>query len=91
MKLFKTLINPILSYGSEFWSVFLMKRLESNFNQLCDNSVPASIPTKFYKFILGVHRKSTIAAVRAELGSFPTLIKQLCGAVKYWLHLQNSN
>ena len=41
--------------------------------------------------MLGVHRKSTNAAVTAELGSFPILIEQLCGAVKYWLHLQGSN
>ena len=91
MKLFKTLINPILAYGSEVWSVFLMKGMDTKFNQLCDKSITEIIHTKFCKFMLGVHRKSTNAAVIAELGSFPVLIEQICGAVKYWLKIQNGN
>ena len=91
MKLFNSLINPILSYGSEAWSPFLLKGLNSNnFYHLCERVAIETTHVKFCKYVLGVHRKATNAAVRAELGSYPLLIETICKSVKYWIHLQNT-
>ena len=91
-KLFRSLIYPVISYGSEVWSIYFLKGLNvNNFAQICDRALPEDIHNKFCKYLLGVHRKATNAAVKAELGSFPILIDMLCGSVKYWLHLQNSD
>ena len=38
--------------------------------------------------MLGIHRKATNTAAKAELGGFPLLIRLICKAVKYWLNLQ---
>ena len=91
-KLFRSLIYPVISYGSKVWSIYFLKGLNvKNFAQICDRALPEDIHNKFCKYLLGVHRKATNAAVKAELGSFPILIDMLCGTVKYWLHLQNSD
>ena len=75
MKLFKSLISPILSYGSEAWGPFIMKGLENtNLMHLCGKPVLENIHIKLCKYVLGVHRKATNAAVIAELRSYPILI-----------------
>ena len=39
---------------------------------------------------MGVHKKSTIIAVTAELGLYPLLIDLLTYSAKYWLYLCNT-
>ena len=88
LKLFDTLILSIIRYGSEVWGPFYAKRLQdSNFLSHCEKLPAEKLHTKFCRYLLGVHRKSTNNAVRAELGRRPLLTLLLPHAAKYWLQL----
>ena len=89
-KLFSTLIQPILSYGSEVWAPYLLKTLNNtNLLSICDKLPSEMLHIKVCKLILGVHKKSTNNAVRGELGRFPILITMLCLSIKYWYSLND--
>ena len=69
LKLFDTLILPIIRYCSEVWSPFLSKGLnDNNFLHLCDKLIAEKLHTSFCRYLLFVNKKTTNAAVRAELG-----------------------
>jgi hypothetical protein len=88
LKLFDTLILPIIRYGSEVWSPFYFRRInDNNFLSLCEKFPAEKLHTKFCRYLLGVHRKSTSNAVRAELGRRPLLTLLLPHATKYWLQI----
>jgi hypothetical protein len=54
LKLFDTLIRPIVTYGSEVWiSDFTIKELKR------DNLSFEKIHNRFYKYLLGVHKKAS--------------------------------
>lgn len=89
IKLFNNLVVPILRYGSEVWTPYLMKGLnENNFSHICDSVPVEQVHNKFCKYLLGVHRKASNVAVRGELGRFPLLI-ELCHSIKNWLRICN--
>jgi hypothetical protein len=79
LKLFSSLIKPILCYGCEVWAPYLLKGKPSS----------EDIHVKVCKLILGVHRKATYNAVRGEVGSYPLLISMLALSLKYWWKLNN--
>ena len=54
---------------------------------LGDKTPVEIIHLKFCRFILGVNRKATNIAVRAELGRRPLLVDLVVQSAKYWLHL----
>jgi hypothetical protein len=90
IKLFTSLIQPILSYGSEVWAPYLLKTLNNtNFLTICDKLPSETLHIKVCKLILGVHKKATNNAVRGELGRFPILITMLSLAIKYWWSLND--
>ena len=77
-KLFLFLIRPIICYGCEVLSPFLLKGLNiGNFINICDKVSGEKLHIKLYKLILGVHRKASNHAVRGELGSYPLLLFML--------------
>lgn len=87
-KLFQSLIVPILSYCSETWSPFYIKGINNhNFMQLGDNVPVEKVLINFCKYVLGVNRKTTHAAVRGELGQFSLLNTLLTNAAKFWFRL----
>lgn len=88
LKLFDTLILPILRYCSEIWSPFIVRKLNpDNIFQHSDKTPIEKVHLKFCRYLLGVHRKSVNAAVRAELGRRPLLLELLSHSAKYWLQL----
>ena len=90
LKLFRTLIQPILGYGCEVWAPFLLLKLNDlNLLSMCDKFPGETLHVKVCKIMLGVHRKSTNNAVRGELGCYPLLIFMLGLSVKYWWKLNN--
>ena len=92
LKLFDTLILPIIRYGSEAWSPFYAKNInDNNFLSLCEKFPAEKLHTKFCRYLLGVSRKTTNIAVRAELGRLPLLTSLLPYAAKYWLQLCDLN
>jgi hypothetical protein len=94
IKLFTSLIQPILSYGCEVWAPYLLKNLnDTNFLSICEKLPSENLHIKLCKLILGVHKKATNNAVRGELGSFPMLITMLSLSIKYWwtLNIKSMN
>lgn len=88
LKLFSTLIVPILTYGSEVWGPYFLKGLKKdNFLNLCDNLPAEKILIRFSKYLLGVKNNATTSAVRGELGLYGLLITSLVQSAKYWLRL----
>jgi hypothetical protein len=68
LKLFNSLIVPILMYGSEIWSPYFLKGLKDNtFLTICENLPAEKVLIKFAKYLLGVKRNATSSAVRGEL------------------------
>ncbi len=82
LKLFDSLISPILLYGSEVWAPYL------NFdNKEWDKCEIEKIHTQFLKRLLGLNRSTTNALVRAELGRYPLSIQANCRVDSFINHI----
>ena len=89
LKLFDTLVVPILSYGGTVWAPLYANKVNiSNFNDICNNSPIENLNTRMCKYLLGVHRKSTNDAVRGELGRLPLLLTVLNHSYHYFQRVQ---
>ena len=75
LKLFDSLVLPILEYGSEIWSR----------NKSIDEI--EYIQTKFIKIILGVNNNSSNLAIQAETGRYPLILRQKVKTLKYWMKI----
>ena len=85
LKLFDCLIIPILTYSSVIWGPLYAKSMnEENLYDICNNSPIERLNLKLCKFLLGVHSKSTNAAVRGETGRYPLLINVLNLSNRYY-------
>lgn len=74
LKLFDTMVSPILTYGSEVWGFHAAPDIER-------------IHLKFMKRILGVRPQTTNAAVYGELGRVPLNIVRKERVLKYWFKI----
>ena len=94
MHIFDHTIKPILLYGCEVWGVcsplsasarnepdFKIEKAYMNFE--CEK-----LSTKYYKYILGVHKKATNLAVIGDLGRTPYYIDIICGIFKYMKRIE---
>ena len=70
IKLYTSMIIPIITYGSEVWISDFKTNLES-----LDKTQFEKTQNMISKNILGVHSKSSNIAVRCELGMFPLYIQ----------------
>ncbi len=87
-KLFHSLITPILSYCCEVWCPFYMQNVTvDRFFDMCHTLPAERVYLKFGKYLLGVNKTATSAAVRGELGQTPLAIQLLSQATKYWNRL----
>ena len=77
LKTFETVVKPILLYSSELWGY-----------QMRDDNIIESTFVKFCKRILGVHRKTTIIAVRSELGVYFLKIDTKLNMLMYLTYLR---
>ena len=77
MKIFDTVISPILTHGSEVWGVDHDGKLE--------NDLIEFVHTKFIRWLLGVNKFCSSNACRLEVGRFPMRTKTKCRTIKYWL------
>ena len=68
VKIFDSIISPILLYNSEVWGAFANHYLNK-----WDQSPNEKIHSKFCKIYLGVNRKATNIASKGEMGKFPLL------------------
>ena len=90
IKLFDTLILPIVSYACVVWApLYAVNINKETLYELCNNSPMEKLNLKLCKYLLGVHRKSTNAAVRGEIGRYPLLISMLNLAARYHERIQS--
>ena len=93
LKLFPSLVVPVLLYGCEVWGVYLLGKTANidNFKRKLFKTASniEKLHLKFCKRILGVHSKSTNSAVHAELGRVPMIVQISSLIVKYWLRITN--
>ena len=79
IKIFDSMISPILQYNSEVWGAFTSTKW---------NQTPIEkAHLKFCKLYPGVNRKTTNIACRGELGKFPLLIFIHKRMIKYISHI----
>ena len=92
-QLFNTLINPILTYGSQIWlplSPFI-RSLVTKFtsSSSLDLSLIAKqsfekVHLRHLKYLLGINRKASNVAAWGECGSFPLFISCFSRCIKYF-------
>ncbi len=90
IKLFDSMIKPILLYGGQVWSQRLLRYfLKEDFGKL-DQLPFEQLQNKLCKQALHVGKYSSNLAVRAELGRFPLLITVALHTIKYWVNILKS-
>ena len=86
-------IKPILLYGCEIWSSFNLKsskyRNGITLEKIFSKSLAERLQLKIYKFVLGVHKKSSNFAVFSELGCFPIYFDIVKTTLCYQNRLEN--
>ena len=91
LKLFDSLISPIVRYNCEIWGSDLLNYREPGlfeFNSL--SSTIESIHLKFLRYILKLPKQAPIWALFTETGRFPLKTFIYTHMVKYWYYLLNS-
>ena len=86
LKLYHSLIEPILLYGAEIW----ISDFNVNINK-CDNLPFEKVQHLILKDILGVHNKASNLAVKYEVGELPVCFKAFTSMFKYFSRLNNHN
>ena len=77
IKLFRSLIEPILLYASDFWGTLKMPL----------NNPIENLFMSFSKQLLGVQKQTTNDGVLLELGLFPLFILAKKKAIKNWVRM----
>ena len=77
LKLFDSLIKPILLYGCEVWGTHISQ----------PNNKILKFINKFYRILLGVPSYTSTVGVHIELGRFPIDINVHSSMLKYWTRL----
>ena len=78
LKLFDSLVLPIMEYGNEVW--FSNKEIGDL----------EKVHLKYLKIILGVNKSTCNLAVRGELARYPLIIRQKVQCIKYWSRILTS-
>ena len=81
LKLFDSVILPVITHGSEIWGHLLKNT----------NNCIELFHIKFCKHILGIGRMASNSATKAELGRFPIINHIIPRILKYYNHLNNCN
>ena len=89
IKLFESLVVPILTYACEVWGPLALRKVDKqDFKSLCDSVHCEKLNIRLCKYLLGVGKRATNAAVIAELGRFPISFKIIEHSVNYWHRLR---
>ena len=77
LKLFRSLIEPILLYASDYWGILKMPT----------NNPVENVFTSFCKQLLGVQKQTSNVGVLLELGQIPLMILAQKNAIKNWVRI----
>ena len=81
LRLFQTLIQPIILYVSDFWGILKQPK----------NNPIENLHMKFCKDLLGVQKQTTNLGVLLELGQTPITLIGKKNAIKNWVRICNKN
>ena len=95
--IFDHIVKPVLLYECEVWGTCYPSaaavrkegdfKLEKGYNNLdCEK-----LAVKYYKYILGVHKRTMNLAVYGDLGRTPLFIDKVCSVLKYFRRLEEIN
>ncbi len=90
VKLFDTIITPIMLYGCELWGVYGWRI--NNIDcitkyMLYNNHKFEKLQAKFCKNVLGLNKQTPDILAKAELGRYPLMNNILKLSYSYWQHL----
>jgi exonuclease III len=90
LRLFDSMIKPILLYGSEVWGAYLykMNKTFSVSSVLEDTTTyTEKLHSKFCRLVLQIKKNACNYAVRCELGRYPIVIDIICKVLKYYVNI----
>jgi hypothetical protein len=90
IKLFDSMVKPILLYGSQAWCDILNPFMAKGDLSQIDKLPFETLQYKMCKYLLGVHQRTSNVAALAELGRYPLFITVAVLAVRFWAKLINS-
>ena len=94
MKLYETMIVPILTYGSEIWGCFGWSKQNklSIQNYLFNQKVEfEKLQAKICKNTLGIAKQTPDVTAKAELGIYPLTTIIVKNIFAYWQHILNAS
>ncbi len=86
LHIFDHTIKPILLYGAEIWSPYLLSPRDLKTNtwmEKLDKHKPCQLEIKFYKRILQIKNNTPTIGIRGEIGRHPILLDALTNSIKY--------
>ena len=90
LKLFDTLVKPVICYNGEIWGVMnnvFNSKNDSQFWERVSKLPVENFQIKLCKIVLGVHSKAHNGAVMGELGRLPLFLNIMKSVLKYIVHL----
>ena len=89
MKLFQKMVEPILLYNCEIAQASIPNSWdEEKFKlKMWEDKEIDKVTKGYMRQILGVHKKTTIMGLRAELGKYPLSLNIYIQIIKYWTRL----
>ena len=88
-RIFDSLVKPIALYGSEVWFGYKTSFHNKTIDQMFEMSFKGynefdKTFTRFCKYILGVHSKTSNFAVYSELGQVPLIANIICSPSSFF-------
>ena len=90
LKLFSSMVQPILLYGSEIWGSYLYRKIDSMaFENIIFNTKLGfeTLHLQICKQILGINKKSSNISTLGELGRFPLILNVLKSVFSYLVRI----
>ena len=96
MKLFDSLVQPILTYNYEFWSQLTKSKIEAikskkiSLEESYFDAPAEKSHLLFCRNVLGVSNKTSSLATLGELGRYPVMLNCYVQMIKYWHHIKTA-
>ena len=91
LKVFDSIVKPTLLYGCEVWGAYMYNSKNSSISTILSDckSLVEKLHSKYCKFILSAHKRSSNVGVRAELGRYPIMVNVIGKIFHYYLSILN--
>ncbi len=92
--LFDMMVKPVLLYSAEIWGVPKIKNKNKTIDSLLKSFhtlQSEKCHQKFSRYVLGVHKKTSLDAVYGDTGRYPICINIIINILKYWSRLCSSS